>query len=128
MGDAPTSDFPGRILIVDDDALARWSLVEYLQRWATVIAVAEMASALAVIARGEVTTLILSDALDPGDVETIQTAAEDQFAGVRTILTVTSLRAAKRPRRRCKCLEKPFALEDLARLLKLDLALIQAER
>lgn len=128
MGTAPTSDFPGRILIVDDDALARWSLVEYLQRWATVVAAADTASALAVIARGEVTTLILSDALDPGDVETIQTAAEDQYRGVRTILTVTNLRAAKRPRRRCKCLEKPFALEDLAKLLGFNPALIQAPR
>jgi DNA-binding NtrC family response regulator len=115
--DLSPSDDQGRILIVDGDALARWSLVEYLQRWRMVVATGDTAAALAIVAQGDVRTLILSDDLDPGDCDAIQAAAEDQRRDVVTVRTVTNVRGAKRPRRRCKLLEKPFALESLARLV-----------
>lgn len=106
----------GRLLIVDGDSLARWALVQFLERWFAVSAVDSLEEATALLERGDVTALVVSDDLPGGQIDAIEERARRRNPQLLTVRTVDGV-AAKRPSGGCVRLEKPFQLRDLARLL-----------
>ena len=106
-----------RLLIVDDDPLARWSLTSYLQRWYDVAAVASAVEAETLLDGGGMAAMVVSGELPGNHIDQIEAHAQAQNPDIRTVRTVTNVRGPKRPCGSGRQLEKPFKLSDLARLL-----------
>ncbi|MBN2448632.1 MAG: hypothetical protein JXO22_18040 [Phycisphaerae bacterium] len=107
----------GRLLIVDPDSLARWSLTAYLSRWFSVEAAESLEDATRMLSTGCVNALVVSDDLPATALDGIEEQARQCQPPVATIRTVTGVHGSKRPPAGCVRLEKPFLLADLARLL-----------
>jgi DNA-binding NtrC family response regulator len=114
MSHTPTR---GRLLILDKDALARWSLTQYLERWFSVTATDSLDEARRLIARGDVSALVVSDDLPGHQIDAVEDEARRLNPQVTTVRTVTGVLGTKRPTTNSLRLEKPFQLGDLARLL-----------
>jgi DNA-binding NtrC family response regulator len=111
----------GRVVIVDGDPLARWSLGTYLRRWYTVEE-AECGPAGAEIVRApDLAVLILSDELPGQCIAQLEEIAQRHHPNARVVRTVTGVNP-KRPRSRALLLEKPFQLHELACLLGIPAA------
>ncbi len=108
---------PKRVLIVDGDPLARWSLSTYLKRWFTVDATASLDEAMRLLDARDVAAVVVSGALPGNQIDEVEAHARARNPAVKTIRTVANMRATKRPCPSTRQLEKPFRLRDLAQLL-----------
>lgn len=114
---AADADPRGRLLVVDDDPLARWSLATYLQKWFDVDATDSLDDATALLAQDDVCALIVSDELPGAQIDTLEARARQLHPRLKTIRTVTGVLGSKRPPAGVIRLEKPFQLSELASLL-----------
>lgn len=108
---------PRRILLVDPDPLTRWSVHTYLARWFDVASVGTPREADRVLDGPPVSVLIVSDDLPASAVEQVERRARARSRRVRLIRMITASRAHPAD---VTCIEKPFALCQLARLLGVD--------
>lgn len=106
------------LLVVEPDALLRWSLVTYFSKWFNVFAVASTEAAAEIIDEELINAVIVSDALDATSVQAMEQRAVDCNHDVRIIRVVTSLRSATKDPFATGTLEKPFELAALADLLR----------
>ena len=107
----------GRVLVVDPDALARWSLSMYLSRWFIIDATATLADAERLLQRGDTRALIVSCELPGSDIDRVEEQARRCNPGILTVRADTGVVGIKRPSVGCVRIEKPYRLTDLARLL-----------
>jgi DNA-binding NtrC family response regulator len=107
----------GRVLVVDTDPLARWSLSMYLSRWFVVDATASLEDAERLLQRGDTRALVVSGDLPGSDIDRVEELARRCSPGVVTVRTDTGVVGIKRPSVGCVRIEKPYRLTDLARLL-----------
>ena len=116
---APESVRPpdGNLLVVEPDALLRWSLVTYFSKWFNVFAVAAIDAAEEILDGESINAVIVSDVLDATEVERMEQKAFDCNHAVRIVRVVTSLRSAAKDPYATGTLEKPFELAALADLL-----------
>ena len=107
----------GRILIVEPDPLTQWSLKTYLEKWFRVDITDSIARAQKVLDTRAVDALVVSEELSPADLAALERRAHRSNARVGIVRTVTDSSKPCRPGQHQGCLEKPFALARLARLL-----------
>lgn len=105
------------VLVVEPDKLTEWSLKTYLGKWFSVHSTNSPEHAARVLETHPVDVLVVSDELPSGTISALQQRAATGNRNVSVVHTVTD------PDRTCgnhedwACLEKPFALSQLARLL-----------
>jgi len=116
-GRKPASGRRRRVLLVEPDALTRWSIGQYLGRWFIVEATADGPSAEALLARRSFVALMVSDQIPEDDLERIQRLAGRRNPAVRIVRMVSGAAELREPQTGLLSLEKPFALSALARLL-----------
>ncbi len=114
---APVPALDGILLVVEPDALLRWSLVTYFNKWFNVFAVATPDAGVEILDDESINALIVSDVLDASEVQRMERMACDRNPAVRIIRVVTSLRSAVNDPYASGTLEKPFELAALADLL-----------
>lgn len=108
----------GRLLIVDRDPLARWSLATYLQRWFSAAATDSLDDARQLLDAQDVCGIVVSDDLPGREIDLLEAEARRRNPHVAAIRTVTGVNGAKRPTGDVVLrLEKPYRLADVARLL-----------
>lgn len=104
------------VLIAEPDPLLRWSVTTYLSRWFEVFAVDSLAAASAVLDSHQVDLVLISDLIPERSRELIESRVLRGNHEAAVIYMVTSL-----PRSsgggKMRCIEKPFQLSALARLL-----------
>lgn len=116
LNGSPSARQRGRVLIVDRDALARWSISTYLQRWFAVQAT-ECAEEAERLLDGEpLVVLIVSDDMPGRVLERLERRVQARCPEALVVRTVTGVRP-KRPRSRAVLLEKPYQLHELAACL-----------
>jgi len=108
----------GNLLVVEPDALLRWSLVTYFSKWFNVFAVATTEAAIDILGEEAISAVIVADVLDATEVQRMEQMACDSNPDVRIIRVVTSLRSATQDPYAAGTLEKPFELAALADLLR----------
>jgi CheY-like chemotaxis protein len=116
------------VLVVEDEVLVRGMVADFLrERGFVVIEAADAAEALAVFASGVPVDLVFSDVHMPGRMDGVTLAALLRASfGVPVLLTTGDpSRVAPSILEVAGIMEKPYALEDLARCIE---ALIDAER
>jgi DNA-binding response OmpR family regulator len=104
---------------VEPEALFRWSLATYLQRWFEVLASESGVAADDVLMRESVDALVLSADLSDSDASTLAAHARRINPNVTIICTFSGpeIREGMGREGRALCLEKPFDLSILARYL-----------
>lgn len=116
--EAPVHAPDGILLVVEPDALLRWSLVTYFNKWFNVFAVATPDAGVEILDDASINALIVSDVLNASEVQRMERMACDRNPAVRIIRVVTSLRSAGSDPYASGTLEKPFELAALADLLR----------
>lgn len=106
-----------RLVVVEPEPLLRWSLSKYLGAWFEVLAFDAPSAALSLLANLPVDALIISDALTPTDREQILAEARERNQEVFPIWTVTTFDPQSPVPQGVACLEKPFQLAQLAKML-----------
>jgi len=104
-------------LIVEPDPLTQWSLKMYLGRWFRVESTNSIANARQILETRPVDALVVSDEWPPATLASLEQRAHSFNARVTIVRTVTDSGKPSRPGRHLGCLEKPFELARLARLL-----------
>lgn len=107
----------GRVLIVEQDALTRWSVSVYLEQWFEVITTDSANEACRLLQERPVVALVVSDDLPGSAVEQLGTLARSFNRKAAIVRTVTEGYDRGGSCERCLRLEKPFDLASLARLL-----------
>jgi len=114
----PVSPPGDNLLVVEPDALLRWSLVTYFSKWFNVFAVATTDAGVEILDEESINAVIVSDVFDASEVQRMERMACDCNPAVRIIRVVTSLRSAASDPYASAALEKPFELSALADLLR----------
>jgi len=112
----------GSLLVVEPDALLRWSLVTYFRNWFNVFAVATTGAGNEVIQEETINALVVSDELDLAAAQRMERLAYDHNPAVCIVRVVTSARSAADDPYAAGMLEKPFELAELASLLHIPAA------
>jgi len=105
------------LLIVEPEALVRWSLVTYLGKWFAVYSADSRASADRILDDHRIDALVVSDDLSDRAAKDIEAHARSQNPSVRVVRTVTNPSDGEEPTPDTPCVEKPFELSKLASLL-----------
>ena len=106
-----------QVLVIEPDKLTEWSLKTYLGKWFSVHSTNSLEHAQRVLDAHPVDVLVISDELPTDTIAELRSRAAQHNENVDVIHTVTD------PDKSCgdhgdwACLEKPFALAQLARLL-----------
>lgn len=117
----------GALLIVEPDVLAQWSMRMYLQPWFEVCSAASVAEAAAELAARPFAALIVWDEFPDRAAERLIAAATKVNPDVLIVRTATGVnRNGASPR--IRLLEKPFQLEELARILGIPPAELPASQ
>lgn len=103
----------GRVLIVEPEPLLRWSMSTYLSRWFEVFPTDDDAAAERVLGEHAVDALIVSDQLPREEAADLEAHARTLNTDARIVRTVTTRENGLTP----ACIEKPFELAALARML-----------
>ena len=111
----------GNLLIVEPDALLRWSLATYLSKWFDVFPTDSSEAALRILGDHRVDGAVISDQLAPGSAPTITTRLGLRDPNVTVVYTVTHAETIAAGDRVILQIEKPFQLADLASLLGVGL-------
>ncbi|TWT40940.1 hypothetical protein RAS1_36280 [Phycisphaerae bacterium RAS1] len=106
-----------RVLILEPDALSRWSLSAYLRRWFDARVTASPEEAVALLGTFAVDALIVSDEVDADALRRIESIVRRRSPGAVMIRTVTHLSESPGDVAGWLELEKPFNLARLAELL-----------
>ena len=107
----------GHLLVVDPEALLRWSLATYLSKWFDVSPTDCRVAALRVLDSRRVDGAVISDQLAPGSANAITARLRLRHANATIIYTVTNAETNAGEDRDSLHIEKPFQLADLAALL-----------
>lgn len=105
------------ILVVEPEALVRWSLGKYLSRWFVVHFVESRAAADQVLEDHPVCAVIVSYHRDHRLAEDVETVARSRNQSIRVIRTVTQASEDRPDLPDTLYVEKPFELADLASML-----------
>jgi DNA-binding response OmpR family regulator len=104
-------------LIVEPDPLTQWSLKTYLQQWFSVESTDSASGAERILEAHRPDALIVSDDLSPTALAALEERVRGLNPRVAIVRTVTDPSRPLRPGEHAGCLEKPFELAQLARLL-----------
>jgi DNA-binding NtrC family response regulator len=108
-------DKRGHVLLIDGDALTRWSVATYLSRWFVVEVAESPATARQVAGQRAFFGVVMSDQIAMHDADAISASANERNPHVRVVRTVVGAPEGSTPE--CLHLEKPFNLAELAQLL-----------
>lgn len=117
---APSHGRVGYLLIVEPEALLRWSLATYLSKWFDVFPTDSPEAADRILDDHDIDAVILSDQLAPDSVSELETRARSHNASARLVRTVTTLIPGGLRSEQAEFIEKPFELAKLANLLGVD--------
>lgn len=106
-----------RLLVVEPEALLRWSLSTYLGRWFRVFAVESGAAANKILNRRKVDAAVVSDDLPNHEADVVESRVRAANTQARVIRTASSPIESCPPNSAAGRIEKPFKLSELARLL-----------
>jgi DNA-binding response OmpR family regulator len=107
-----------QVLVVEPDELTGWSLKTYLGKWFSVHSTNSPENAERVLEAHPVDVLVVSDELPTNVITALRRRAARHNANVNLVRTVTDPdRLGESDLAEGACLEKPFALAQLARLL-----------
>lgn len=107
----------GQVLIVEPDPLTQWSLRMYLGKWFAVDSANSITGAQQALETRPADALVVSDELPPDALTSLERQAHRLNARITIVRTVTDPSRPGRPGPHSGCLEKPFELAQLARLL-----------
>ncbi len=120
MPDEQARTGDSNLLVVEPDALTRWSLETYLRQWFTVHLADGLETARHLLDRYDFRAVVLSGDLPASELQEIETLARRRNPHVRLIRTVSGPLAGATPPADEVLLEKPFRLTQLADLLNAD--------
>ena len=106
-----------RVLIVEPEALVRWSLVTYLSKWFEVLAADSRSVADRILDDQQIDAIVVSDDLSDRAAECVEAHARLRNPATRVVRTVTGPPSDKASDGATPQLEKPFDLSRLASLL-----------
>ena len=106
-----------RLLIVEPEALVRWSLVTYLTKWFDVFTADSRATADHILDDQLIDAVVVSDDLSDRAPEEIEARARSRNPAARVVRTITDSPGEELPSQKTPRLEKPFELSELAMLL-----------
>ena len=106
-----------RVLVVEPEALLRWSLTTYLDRWFTVFAAESQTAAQHILETDPIEALVVSKDLSDQGAKEVEELARARNPSVRIIGTVTHPSQRNTVAKQDWMLEKPFDLAELAKLL-----------
>jgi DNA-binding NtrC family response regulator len=107
----------GHVLIVEPEPLTQWALRMYLQRWFSVESTDSLAIAQRVFSNRAIDGLVISDELAPTATAALEQTARFLNPDVHIIRTVSDTTRPFEGDPQTDCLEKPFELARVARLL-----------
>ncbi len=107
----------GSLLIVEPEALLRWSLVAYLGKWFTVFSADSKTAADRILDDQPIDALVVSEDLTDHGADHIEAHARERKASVRVVRVVMTLSGANAGPPLPACIEKPFELSELAKML-----------
>lgn len=107
----------GRLLVVEPEALLRWSLATYLSKWFDVFPTDSRVTALRILDDHRVDGAVISDQLAPGSAPAITSRLQLRNPSATIVYTVISAETSAVEDRVRLQIEKPFQLADLAALL-----------
>ncbi len=105
------------VLVVEPEALLRWSLTTYLGRWFQVFSTESGPAANQILNGRAVDAAILSDDLLNHDADELEAAVRSRNSSARVIRTISHPSNGDLGERATTYLEKPFELARLAELL-----------
>ncbi|MBU0717038.1 MAG: hypothetical protein KJ749_02220 [Planctomycetes bacterium] len=114
---APSGGRVGYLLIIEPEALLRWSLSTYMSKWFDVFPTETIEAGLRILDDHTIDAVVLSDQLDVDAIERMEATARARNAATRVVRTVTHLNSGERRPEGFFCIEKPFELAQLATLL-----------
>ena len=125
-GDAPGDGDPTRrtLLVVEPEALLRWSLTTYFSRWFSVHTATSVSNATEMIENTRWSVVVVSDNLADGTPDTVERHARDRDQDTLIVRMVTHRAAGTALPDDAKWLEKPFELSDLAAMVGVQPAAI----
>ena len=107
----------GHLLVVEPEALLRWSLATYLSKWFDVFPTDSREAALRILDDHRVDGAVISDQLAPGSAPAITARLQLRNPTATIVYTVTNAETSAAVDRVSHQIEKPFQLADLAALL-----------
>lgn len=116
----PSHGRVGYLLIVEPEALLRWSLATYLSKWFDVFPTDSPKAAGRILDDHAIDALVVSDQLPAESVGELEQHVRSQNASARLVRTVTGLESEDGTTSGWLCIEKPFELAKLAGLLGVD--------
>ena len=111
---------PRCLLIVEPQALLKWSLVKYLSRWFEILVADNEGDAQRFLDEHHISAVVVSDELPEHTVRRIEARAKASNPEVQLVRTVADTALSQDnldPDDTAFCLEKPFALSKMAELL-----------
>lgn len=115
-----SKELKDRLLIVEPDALLRWSLSTYLSRWFQVYPADSTDQADRILDQNTVDAAVIYDDTHEDITDEIVAHARKRNAGMRIVRTVMNLPTTPAQAHQCQYIEKPFKLDRLAHLLGID--------
>lgn len=109
------------LLIVEPEALLRWSLATFLSKWFDVFPTDSGKAALRILDDHGFDGAIISDQLAPADVPALTAQLQLRSPHATVVYTVTNAATGATENRVSLRIEKPFQLADLASLLGVGL-------
>ncbi len=116
-GSGPAVPRAAHLLVVEPEALLRWSLVTYLGQWFKVLSAETKLAAGRILDQHLIDAVVLSDELSERAMDDIESLARSRNPETRVVRTVTTERRDQPLHNETSCIEKPFELMELARLL-----------
>lgn len=107
----------GHLLIVEPEALLRWSLATYLSKWYDVFPTDSGEAALRILDDHSVDGAVLSDQLAPESARALTLRLQLRNPNATIVYTVTNAETSVAENHVGHQIEKPFQLVDLAALL-----------
>jgi len=120
MHDQKSEEMKARLLIVDPDALLRWSLSTYLSRWFRVYPTDSTDQAKIILDQHIIEAAVIYEDEPAHIADEIESYARKCNAHMRIVRTVMNLPGTPADDQRTQYIEKPFRLERLAQLLGVD--------
>ena len=105
------------LLLVEPEGLLRWSLTTYLGQWFDVFPTETTVAADRILGQHRIDAVITSEELPEGDLAEVERRALACNSSARIVRTVTGLSNTCAPLAGTFCIEKPFELSKLAKLL-----------
>jgi len=113
----PGREAQRKLLVVEPEALLRWSLSTYLSRWFRVFAVESSTAADRVLNRRRIDAAVVSEDLPNHEADVVETHVRNANTQARIIRTASSPIEGRSEGAAVGRIEKPFKLSELASLL-----------